>query len=332
MTHSGVIMALSLLLAGPSSVFRAPVSNEGVLEGATVQQVQDRVDARVAESTFELSTPDDPAACDSASCWRAQAVEMGARYVLDVRIDSTQADQRIAVTVTDVADGTEVVNLSETCELCGRTELEDLAADATATALRKLQSYAAVSSTLVIDSVPHGATVMLDGVELGTTPLDVEVTAGEHLVELSAEGHAPFEQSVDVERGTRERLRLVMIEEAPVAAPPPQLDTGPTRRRGRVILSSVLLGSGVAGIGAGVALLVLHGRPITADCSGANIDADGDCHFLHDTQLGGAVALGLGAAAAVTGGVLLGLELRRGRGSSVSVAPAPTGAVVHGRF
>ncbi len=329
MTHAGTIGLLSLLLAGPGSVFRAPVSNEGTLERATVQRVQDRVDARVGESTFALSTPEDPARCDSASCWQEHASAAGAGYLLDVQIDSTQADQRIDVAVTDLSDGTEVVKLSETCELCGRTELEDLAADATAAALRKLQSYAAVSSTVVIDSVPQGARVALDGVELGTTPLEVEVAAGEHVVELSAEGHAPFEQPVNVARGTRERLRLVMTKEA---APPPPLDTSPARSRGRVVGSSVLVSSGVAAVGAGVALLVLHGRPITTECSGANIDADGDCHFLYDTRLGGAVALGLGAAAAVTGGVLLGLELRRGRRASVSVAPAPAGALVHGRF
>ena len=332
MTHAGPIGLLSLLLAGPGAVFRAPVSNEGSLGGAAVGRVQERIDAQVNESSFELATPADPASCDSSECWLAQAKETDAGYVLDVRIDSTQADQRLAVRVIDVADGTEVVSLAETCELCGRTELEDLTADMTATALRKLQSYAAVSSTLVIDSVPEGAMVKLDGVAVGETPLDIEVPPGEHRIELSADGHAPIEQSVDVERGMRERLRLVMTAETPVTAATPPTDEGPTRRRGRVIGSSVLLGSGVAAIGAGVALLVLHGRPITADCSGANVDADGDCHFLHDTRLGGAIALGAGAAAAITGGVLLGLELRRDERSSVAVAPTPSGAVVHGRF
>ena len=123
-----------------------------------------------------------------------------------------------------------------------------------------------------------------------------------------------------------------MTPSTPVGATPSQDALGPERRRGRVIASALLLGGGVAGLGAGVALLVLHGRPITTDCSGANVDADGDCHFLHDTRAGGAIALGVGAAAAITGGVLLGLELRRTRRSSVSVAPTPSGAVVHGRF
>lgn len=332
MTTATTAAFLSLLLVGPNSVFRAPVSNEGTLESAVVGQVQRRIDAQVDESTFELDTPDDPNACDTSECWQERAAAAGAAYVLEVRIDSTQADQRLAVTISDIADGTEVASLTQTCELCGRTELEDLTADMAAAALRKLQSHAAVSSTLVIDSVPSGAAVSLDGVEVGTTPLDIEVRPGEHALELSAEGHAVFEQAVEVERGTRERLRLVMTPSTPVGATPSQDTLGPERRRGRVIASALLLGGGVAGLGAGVALLVLHGRPITTDCSGANVDADGDCHFLHDTRAGGAIALGVGAAAAITGGVLLGLELRRTRRSSVSVAPTPSGAVVHGRF
>lgn len=332
MTNASIAAMLSLLATAPGSVFRTPVSNEGALEPAAVEKIQRRIDAQVGESPFDLTAPEDSSTCDSTECWGARAKDSDAAYVLDVRIDSTQADQRLAVTITDLAEGTMVAELDEVCELCGRTELEDLAADMTATALRKLQSHAAVSSTLVVDSVPAGAQARLDGVDVGVTPVDIEVTPGEHTLELSAEGHAVFEQVVDVERGTRERLRLVLTASTPEGPAAPADDPVPVRRRGRVVAGSALLGSGVAAVGAGIALLVLHGRPITGDCSGANVDADGDCHYLHNTRPGGALALGAGAAAAIAGGVMLGLEFRREKPSSVSVAPTPAGAVVSGRF
>ncbi|MCR9165939.1 MAG: PEGA domain-containing protein [Nannocystaceae bacterium] len=335
MIDAAAAMLLSMLLVEPDAVFRPPVSSEGALGPAALDRVQKRIDARVTQSSFELTVPQDASRCDALPCWQEEAAESGARYILGVRLDATQSDQSLAVTVTDLSDGTEVVQVTRTCELCGRTELEDLTADATATAIRKLESYASIETTLVIDSVPPGATVRIDGVEVGTTPLDIEATPGEHVVELLADGFAPVEQAVDVERGMRERLRLVMAEEAPpapIVEPPAPTDTGPTRRRGRVIASAALLGSGVAAVGAGVALLVLHGRPITGKCSGANVDADGDCQFLRDTRLGGAVALGVGVAASAAGGVLLGLELRRGRDASLTVAPSPMGATVSGRF
>jgi hypothetical protein len=99
-----------------------------------------------------------------------------------------------------------------------------------------------------------------------------------------------------------------------------------------MIAGASLVGTGVAAVATGVTLLVLHGRPITSDCSADNVDLDGDCEFLHNTRTGGVVALAAGGAALVTGSVLLGIELSRKRASRVSLHPTGSGLLVSGRF
>ncbi len=333
----GVILSAALALAPPSSVFRTPVTAQGSLEASVVDTIEARVDARLQDPRYELRVPDDPNACKDADCWRSSATAQSARYILEFSVDATEADQRLSVSITDLAEGESVVALHRTCELCGREELFDAASDLTATALRKLDAHASVISTLVIDSVPPGAIVRIDGAEAGTTPLELDVAPGEHVVELSADGYEPLSESVDVERGVHERLRLSMLAETPPTPTPTPTSADATGamgqpRRGRVIAGAVLVGGGLAGLAAGVTLLVLHGRPITSSCSGADVDLDGDCHYLHDTRIGGAVGIGVGGAALITGSVLLGLELGRKRSSAVSIRPTGTGAVVQGRF
>ncbi len=320
--------------AAQATVYRAPIAVTGEVSVTDRQALTRRIDEEFARTDFESVPPVDLSACTATPCWQAQAQASGSRYIASLSLDALEADQRLKIAIVDLTDGSTVVELERTCELCGRDELLDATADLSATALRKLQSHAAVTTEVLVDSIPPGATVMLDGDEVGTTPLRVEVSPGPHTVELSAPGYDPFSHGLDLERGTTESVRLRLSATsspvpAPDTAPPPP---GPQRRRGRVIAGASLLGGGFAAAAAGVTLLVLHGRPITSDCSGSEVDTDGDCHFLHDTRTGGVIGLSVGAAALVGGAVVLGLELRRDRPGTVAVSPTPGGLLVRGRF
>lgn len=312
----------ALSLAPGRSIYRTPVEATGALDPAELEGLRLRVDAQVERSQFELLVPTDPDACEDDPCWQASASGLDAAYRLAVHVDATEADQRLTLTVTNVIDGATVVQTTQTCELCGREELLDAVADLTATGLRKLQTVAIVSTTLSVDSVPAGANARVDGVQVGTTPVQVTVTPGPHTVELSTAGHDPLTETVDVERGTSERVRLHLSPSAAVVMP--DVDEPPLRR-GRVVVGATLVAGGVLAVAAGITLLVLHRRPITSDCSGADVDADGDCHFLHDTQAGGFASVAAGGAAVIGGAVVLGIETRRGR---LALHPSPTGVFV----
>jgi hypothetical protein len=66
------------------------------------------------------------------------------------------------------------------------------------------------------------------------------------------------------------------------------------------------LGIGIAAVGGGVAMTVLHDMPykLGGACTGAQVDPDGDCQFLFNTKYYG-LALSLGGAALVTLGVAI---------------------------
>lgn len=304
-----VPLLCALALSTPRSVYRAPLASEGAIEAAELDALRERVDAQIGRTDFETLESEEEAA-----------------YSLAVSVDATQADQQLALTIIDTADGTAVVEVARTCELCGRDELLDAVSDLTALGMRKLTSYAEVSTTLAIDSVPPGAIARLDGVEIGTTPLDVEVIAGEHTIELTAADHEPLSQSIQIERGANEHVRVRLIP-VQLVGPGPD-DTTTSLRRGRVVAGATLVGVGVAALATGITLLVLHGRPITSACTGNDVDLDGDCHYLHDTRIGGAVGAGVGGAAIITGSVILGLEFRRRNRAALSVLPSPTGLTV----
>jgi formylglycine-generating enzyme required for sulfatase activity len=66
-----------------------------------------------------------------------------------------------------------------------------------------------------IGSTPAGATVQLDdGAAVGSTPLDTEILAGEHHLQLSLAGHKPVTLSPRIEAGARLRLEGIVLPPA----------------------------------------------------------------------------------------------------------------------
>ena len=82
------------------------------------------------------------------------------------------------------------------------------------------------SVRLSVNSAPAGATVILDGNNLGTTPLvDAEVESGTHRIEVVLDGYAPIARGVELVAGTNpvesftlEALGVLDIDATPVSA------------------------------------------------------------------------------------------------------------------
>jgi len=73
----------------------------------------------------------------------------------------------------------------------------------------------ATTGILRVVSVPAGATIRLDGVPIGTTPLVMpEVDAKRHVVTASLAGHESSERSVDVIAGRDQMIRLSLAAAA----------------------------------------------------------------------------------------------------------------------
>ncbi|MBK8714336.1 MAG: serine/threonine protein kinase [Deltaproteobacteria bacterium] len=68
---------------------------------------------------------------------------------------------------------------------------------------------------------PVGARVVVDGVDVGATPLDAMIVPGTHTIEVNAPGHAPWRESVDVVEGDNPIIdaKLKPYKKRPTAAP-----------------------------------------------------------------------------------------------------------------
>jgi serine/threonine protein kinase len=73
------------------------------------------------------------------------------------------------------------------------------------------QVMARVAGHLIVETVPPGATVWVDGVARGTTFADIMVGGGVHRVVVLAPGHRAFRDAVDTTRGAIIRRNLVPV-------------------------------------------------------------------------------------------------------------------------
>ncbi len=88
----------------------------------------------------------------------------------------------------------------------------------------------ALPPVLVIDTVPTGAMLVVDGVERGKAPQTLEqLGVGKHEVQATLEGYLPGTKSVSLERaGERVMAELALVAvPPPVAAPPLAVETKP---------------------------------------------------------------------------------------------------------
>ena len=111
---------------------------------------------------------------------------------------------------------------------------------------------------MIIDSVPSGATVQIDGVAVGETPLRRLVVNGTHQVSISMSGHVTTSEDVMVApHSERELLLTLPVEGTASTATPPLQDA--------VVTSSGpdvgLLVTGGALIALGVVLFALVPLP-----------------------------------------------------------------------
>jgi formylglycine-generating enzyme required for sulfatase activity len=92
-------------------------------------------------------------------------------------------------------------------------------------------------SSVSLSSVPGGAAVKVDGQARGKTPVELELAAGSHEIEISADRHKPWRERIEVQAGQPMMLPVVRLEPA----------DGRLAIRSRPPGASVLLGSRYVG-------------------------------------------------------------------------------------
>lgn len=260
-----------------------------------------------------IKTLQDCFVVDDPKCSRsvidARATE---NSVVTIRVEvSSKKNKDVRLTIDWFIKGQNAISSRRTCDACSDSALK-LTLDAMLTDLAK--NKPGFMGRLRVGGTP-GLSVLVDGATVGVTPLDEAVPAGSHKIRLAQDGRMGVEKSVIVKPDVATEVTLEVPPTQASGLPPQAGASKPSR-----VVPGVMIGIGLAGIGAGAALYLTSEEP-----TGTN-------RTYRDTKkLGIGVAAG-GAAVALTGVIII---LATGRESGPTVAMTPDGGAAvtwFGRF
>ncbi len=317
-----VLVLLLALLALPLTARDANAKSVGVLvtgeylKGPTLQEaeswlrshgqkvVTNALPSDAIKTLLDCFILDDPKCMRSVVDARATTDTL-----VSIRIDIASKKQReVRVTIDWFAKKHSPVTARRTCEGCSEAVLRS-----TIDAMLEDLSRTAPGFTgmVKVTSKPDGITVMLDGQTIGVTPIERSVPVGEHTVQLAKDGRTGALKTITVDSDTPVDLTL----DAPSGAQPVEDRPAPrsATRRSRLV-PGLMIGIGLAGVGAGAALYFTSEAPT------------GNGRTYRDTKnLGIGVAAG-GGALLLTGVIII-LATKSTTGPTVSMTPGGGAAV-----
>jgi tetratricopeptide (TPR) repeat protein len=210
------------------------------------------------------------------------------------------------------------------------------------------QSILHVAANLIGGEATDEATVKVDGLVRGATPLTIPVPPGVHKIHLSRAGFETANATIDVAPGERKDVELTMNklpDEHPAipAVSEGAKDTGPKASYAKYgwILVGVAAAAGAVGAGFGIAESQLHAQAVAADPA---MTTRGDVNSKRDTGATySAIAytgLGLGGAALLGAAIIFIVDPSKGETHAKqeyltvapSVGPQGGGVVATVRF
>ncbi len=195
-------------------------------------------------------------------------------------------------------------------------------------------------------SSPDGATVTIDGKPLGVTPWTGELAPGRHKLSLMLRSYSDHEQPFELPSDHAIDVRVSLTEAkheaaaAPVAPEPSKPDSAPRRSGGVGALTWAAFGVGAAGLGSALVFEAVRSSAVDSARTAPNqVEGKDDSDRAKSFETLGKVALGVGAAFTVAGGVLLYLDLSSSKSekspsafAAFGCAAAFCGVRVDGRF
>lgn len=329
---------LSLFLATPAAadavkVGLLPIGVQGELADHVREELEDRLAGGLARGGFEvlgseqvLEADGQAESCSEAACFVRVAQASSSSRLIKTSITVEGRDYEVALSLIDGSTGQVIATVRDTCDICGVEELGQVIEDVGAALRRKLDAQTTLPPTLVIETEPSGAIVLVDGEPVGTTPLDVVVDPGEASLQIKMEGFLTERQRLTFVDGVRERISL-SLEAAPS-------DIGgeeqaKARTLGGVGWAAVALGLAAAGTGG--ALVAIDERPHSSRCGPENLDPQGDCKWRYNS-LGAGIGMLVGGGALLAAGitlVVIAAKRKRGSGAKKRASALPGGLAVH---
>jgi hypothetical protein len=255
--------------------------------------------------------------CAGGSCTGKAARALGVAFLVFAAVVEHDKTYDITLDLVNGKSGVTMGTNRERCEICGIEEASEKVSLAASALRARLEALANTPPRFIIRSRPAGASIKLDGEAIGKTPVDRELTAGVHKLELAADGYDPLERTVTAVSGVDETLDLDLV------VLPSKL---PLRTLGWTAIAV-----GAAAIAGAVWAESVDGDELS--CSASERDPFGHCPHVRNTRVLGAVLAGVGAASATLGGVWLYLSGVGAPHATSTSAPTTTASIgIQGRF
>lgn len=174
-----------------------------------------------------------PSQCTNSECQAELCQKSELRQLLSVRVVRDGDDWQLVGQLYDAQMADFAAEVESICVGCEAGKLGTRLSALTTELLHKAQQRK--TGMLEVTSLPPGATVRLNGMRLGQTPIIVTTFAGEHRVEIQKPGFAPYQNEVVVDPGRGAALDALLQVE-PGAQPgnegqPRRARLGPLNRR-----------------------------------------------------------------------------------------------------
>lgn len=319
-TLLAALVAASPVPTGAGSVVTMSVEADGELNEAMAERLDDSLRESVRKSDIRIvKLPDKlvrrAAECNDDNCRAELISKADAKFLLVPEITLDDKDYSMRLTLY-TASGSKTAQLEETCSLCGLVEASELIADLGARMGRKID-LATRASFVAIRSEPTDAKVYIDGDLVGTTPLELPVDAGVHQLRVEMAGRIGVRRKLELVAGEATTLEFELQRVPPRSVRERRLFTG---------LGWTGFALGLGAVTGGAAMIRMDEEPVTSDCTGDNIDFQGNCRWRYDTLEGGIALVTTGALLIGTGVALLVVGRDKHRTSSVArVTPTSGG-------
>lgn len=178
-------------------------------------------------------------------------------------------------------------------------------------AKKRVEEIKKMPAKLHVETTPSGATIQVDGKASGTSPTDLDLAPGKHLIHVELAGYSPLDKDVDASYGAKVDVKasLDKKEEPPPPPPPvvaekkeevPPPPPAPPPAKPKSKLPAIITGGlavVAAGFGAGFGVAALMNKSdYDKNPSSALADAGENNALVADMCFGVAITLGVTSA------------------------------------
>ena len=166
--------------------------------------------------------------CRTTTCLARVAELVGAPLFVVARVEASGAAYTFELELLDPEASSVTINrIERSCPVCTIGEANEVMS----TAAAQLRGEAPATVKVRIATTPPGGQVVVDGAPVGTAPLELDLTAGEHTLSAALGDQTSGETRVTVampEDGTAQEVALEL--RGPPAPPPPPPPPAPGAR------------------------------------------------------------------------------------------------------